>query len=142
MYFTGCDYAKGEAPYQDFSFLFDLRNELVHAHEHAVGVTEAEWKAAHNFLGGLCAPRNNEPLGPSGKIWGGLEPRGLVKIPEEVEESAHLCHWVDFLMSPETERWACKTTSAIIHSFIGVLPDNDYKQFFVEFLFDGFGPPA
>lgn len=106
---TGKPIDTGSNPYQDFSFLIDLRNSLVH---HKVDIVD---------LSGRAFERHIE------KIHGALAVRRLL-----VRSQKDMPHdWkVAIDESPLAARWAIQTTQNIIRNIIDVIPEKRLKQLF------------
>lgn len=126
--FTGDPYPAAQRPYQDFEFVFRLRNALLHGRERAVepsAIDKAMYQGPQLPGAQAEALRATEP---PGKLWAGLKQRGLVEIPRGMAAVAGAMHWVDFLKSPDTEHWACELVAEMYDAFVKMLPEGEYKR--------------
>lgn len=106
---TGEPINTGSNPYQDFSFLVDLRNSLVH---HKVDIADLSERAFEKHVE---------------KIHGALAVRKLL-----VRSQDHMPQdWKTLIdESPLAARWAIQTTQNIIRKIIDVIPEKQLKHIF------------
>ena len=99
---------KGELPYQDFSFLIDLRNHLVHRKPEKFnwyfGDTDKEYDH-HRFVKYLLG-------------------RNVIKKPKP----GQLPSWSQYIECQEVAYWACNTVKAMINEIISVIPKTAFHE--------------
>ncbi len=115
--FSGEPYDTGAEPYQDFSLLVDLRNELLHM--------DAESYAATGGVTGYRPPAVIESLRSKNILAvGGASPG-----------------WMSLLMTVAAARWACNTVTRMVHSILEVLPEDSHFRNLMTGLYGWFFQP-
>jgi len=99
---------KGELPYQDFNFLIDLRNHLVHRKPEkfiwAFGDTDKEYDP-HKFIKYLSA-------------------RNVIKRPKSKQPPT----WSQYIECQEVAYWACNTVRAMINEIVSIVPKTTFYE--------------
>lgn len=100
----GPPYDKSSRPYQDFKFLVQLRNEIVHL------------KLSMTYKGDAFTEEVEVSYSDRiKKIEGGLRALCLWEEPQSTQFPT-IIHWLGRLRSPATEMWACVTALAVTNS--------------------------
>ncbi len=108
LIFTGETYDKGGSLFQDFSLLFKIRDSLVHLKP------QDEFKVTPNGdIVRIMTP----------KILEGLPKNTLAKYNERV-----VADWIGSISTQAVARWACNTTTNMVHSILSILPDSLFKK--------------
>jgi len=106
--FAGQAYNQGTSPFQEFTLLFKLRDEIVHL--------KAEKKIKFSA---------------EGKITSIQAPGVIERLPKNILASFNAgdsYSWLDLVNTPATARWSCNTASKMVLSILDVLPAGEFKE--------------
>ena len=106
----GIPFDRGKKPYQDFDFLVDLRNALIHLKPDEL---------ASEKTGKLLSRLKSSNL-----ISDSLVPIYDPNIPEQ------RAVWVHYVSTAKVAKWACNTAASMIQEFWKNAPENDVQRFF------------
>lgn len=118
---------KGEIPYQDFSLLVDIRNELLHGKPRNVS--------------SVTKPDGTIEFGPQHKILGRLRDKGILDksqptfdVPVTNAQGAVETRpipiplpWHYLVATKAAGNWACETVATVVESLLKVVPDSQNK---------------
>jgi len=99
---------KGGLPYQDFSFLIDLRNHLVH-------------RKAEKFVWDLGKPDKEYDHHKFVKY---LSSRKVIKTPKPSQPPS----WSQYIICQEISYWACDTVKAMVNEIVTVVPKTTFYE--------------
>lgn len=99
---------KGELPYQDFNFLIDLRNHLVH-------------RKAEKFIWDFG---NSDKEYDHHKFVKYLSGRKVIKKPKPGQPPS----WSQYILCQEVAYWACNTVKAMINEIVSIVPKTTFYE--------------
>jgi hypothetical protein len=112
---TGTTFKRGEAPFQDFSMLVDIRNAITHLKPDELGGKKIETLLSRLKEKGLIDEYEHElPI----IVAGGVEKRKARGL------------WLRNLYDLRVAKWACNTVPNIIQGIIEDAPDEEVRRFY------------
>lgn len=103
---TGKPYDKGKAPYQDFSNLIKLRDQIMHLKPQK----ETEFTSVDDLV-------DNESF----KLVSSL-PKNLLTGGDNPG------NWIEAISTKEVAKWACNTACEMVSSILDALPEGRFKE--------------
>lgn len=107
LVFTGQTYDASSRPFQDFNLLIQLRNAIVHHKPDEFFTQEADGTIEF------------EPA----KLLSKLESKNVLAEESKVQTS-----WLNRVATSACACWACNTSSEVINSVIGIVPECHFKE--------------
>ena len=107
LVFTGQTYDASSRPFQDFNLLIQLRNAIVHHKPDEYFTQEADGTIKLD----------------AAKLLSKLESKNVLAERSDVQTS-----WLNRIATSASARWACNTSSEVINSVIGIVPECPFKE--------------
>lgn len=112
--FIGASYPKGQEPYQQYALLMKVRDAIVHLKARDVMLILSDGRMAEN-PDGTWVMQHHPIL---------KKLRSLNITAEGIGHNP----WLDQITTPAAARWACYAASAMVKSFIELLPISAYRH--------------
>jgi hypothetical protein len=108
---TGKTPDRGQALFQDFATLADLRNSLMHMkYDHIKSVRIGEVDVQHpSVIAKLCS-------------------KNILALLEGDDAGDAVAGWVHRMSTPAVARWACNTVAAVVKDLVESIPDSETRR--------------